>query len=81
MLDAEAGEPKKIVERKKHPQVINILKKSIRAITITKHILNLEINLTIGELLASAPAVEKQLTKLLLRTRLCNFEESSSVNA
>lgn len=65
MLDAEAGEPRKMVERKKHPQVINMLEKSIRAITITKHILNLEINLTIGELLALAPAVEKQLTKAI----------------
>ena len=30
---------------------------------ITKRILDLGVNLTVGELLASAPAVEKQLTK------------------
>lgn len=32
---------------------------------ITKRILDLGVSLTVGELLASAPAVEKQLTKAI----------------
>lgn len=59
MPDAETGKPKKAIEKKKHLRVVNVLKKSVGAKTITKRILNLEMNLTVGKLLASAPAVEK----------------------
>lgn len=40
MLDAKASESKTIVEKKKHSQVINVLKESIDTTTITKRILN-----------------------------------------
>lgn len=33
--------------------------------TITKHILDLRVNLTISELLSSVPAVKKELTKAI----------------
>ncbi len=59
MPDAEASEPKKSIEMKKHLRVVNMLKESIGATTITKRILDLGVNLTVGELLASALAVEK----------------------
>ena len=85
MPDAEAGEPRKTVERKKHPRVVNVLKESVGATTITKRILDLGVNLTVGELLASAPAVEKQLTKAITEDEAVQFRvntlESSSVDA
>ncbi len=65
MPDADTAINKKSVERKKYPQVINVLKESVGATTITKRILDLGISLTVGELLASIPAVEKQLTKAI----------------
>lgn len=57
--DMEGNTVKKTVERKKYSWVVNILKKSIEATTITKHILDFGINLVFGELLVSVPAVEK----------------------
>ena len=36
---------------------------------ITKRILDLGVNLTVGKLLASAPAVEKQLTKAITKDK------------
>ena len=63
MPDVEGSQVKKSIERKKHPHVVNVLKESIGATTIPKHILDLGVNLTIGELLASARALEKELTK------------------
>lgn len=44
MPNVKTGERKKIIKKKKYLQIINVLKKSIRAITIIKHILNLRIN-------------------------------------
>ena len=58
MLNAEVGEPRRAVERKEHPRVVNVLKESVGATTITKRILDLGVNLTVGELLASVQAVE-----------------------
>ncbi len=85
MPDTEASKPKKMVERKKHPWVVNVLKESVGATTITKRILDLGVNLTVGELLASAPAVEKQLTKAITEDEALQFRvntlESSSVDA
>lgn len=56
---------KKRLKRKKHSQVVNIFKKSVRSTIITKCILDLRVNLTIGELLASVSAVEKQFIKAI----------------
>lgn len=67
MPNAETGKLKKTIERKKHLRVNNVLKESIRATTITKNILDLKLNLTIGELLISAPAIEKQPTKAITK--------------
>ncbi len=73
MPDAKAGEPKKTVDRKKYLRVVNMLKESVGVITITKRILDLRVNLTIGELLASTPAVEKQLTKIITEDKAVQF--------
>ncbi len=85
MPDAEASEPKRIVERKKYPRVVNVLKESVGATIITKRILDLGVNLTVEELLASAPAVEKQLTKAITEDKAVQFRfntlESSSIDA
>ena len=56
---------KKNIERKRHPRVVGVLKESVGATMITKRILDLGVNLTMGESLASAPAIEKQLTKAI----------------
>lgn len=85
MPDVEVSEPRTTVERKKHPQVVNVLKESVDAITITKRILDLGVNLTIGKLLASAPAIEKQLPKAITKDEVVQFWvntlKSSIVNA
>ena len=73
MPDAESTTAKKTVERKKHPRVVNILKESVGTTTFTKRILDLGVNLTIGELLASVPAVEKQLTKAISEDEAVQF--------
>lgn len=74
MLDVKTGEPKKTVEKKKHPWVVNILKKFIGGMTITKRILDLKLNLTIGELLVLAPVVKKQCTKAITEEKALQFE-------
>ncbi len=83
--DAEAHKPKKTIGRKKHLRVVNMLKESISATTITKRILDLGVNLTIGELLASALVIEKQLTKAITEDETIQFQvntlESSTVDA
>ena len=63
--DADMATTKKSVEKKRHSQVVNVLKESIGATTITKRISDLRVSLIVGELLASTPAVEKQLTKAI----------------
>lgn len=73
MPDAEAITTKKTVETKRHPHVVNVLKESVGTTTITKHILDLDVNLTIGKLLTSAPAVEKQLTKAISEDKAVQF--------
>lgn len=64
---------KKNAERKRHPRVVGVLKESVGATMITKRILVLGVNLTVGELLASAPAVEKQLTKAITEDDAVQF--------
>ncbi|MCJ1343493.1 hypothetical protein MMC31_001687 [Peltigera leucophlebia] len=73
MPDAKGTTAKKIVERKKYPRVVNVLKESVGATTITKRIQDLGVNLTVGELLASAPAVEKQFTKAISEDKAIQF--------
>ncbi len=74
MPDAGVTEPKKQVERKKHRRVVNILKESLGAMTIIKNILDLGVNVTVGELLASASAVEKQPTKAISEDAAVQFQ-------
>lgn len=84
MPDVKASEPRKTVERKKHPQVVNALKESVDATMITKCILDLGVNLTVSKLLASTPAVEKQLIKAITEDKAIQFRvntlESSTVD-
>lgn len=58
---------KKTVERKKHPKIVGILKELVIARMITKRILNLEVNLTVGKLLVFGPVIEKQLIKAIIK--------------
>lgn len=44
---------------------------------ITKRILDLGVSLTVGELLVSAPAVEKQLTKAITTDEAIQFRVNS----
>ena len=74
MPPADIAISKKNVERKKHPRVVNILKETVGATTITKRILDLGISLTVGKLLASALAVEKQLTKAISKDEAVLFQ-------
>ena len=68
-----ASTKRKSVEKKKHPRIVNIFKKSVGATTIIKPIQNLGVSLTIDELLASAPAVKKQLTKAISEDEAIQF--------
>lgn len=85
MPDAKTGKPKKTIERKKHLWVVNVLKEFVEATTITKRILDLGMNLTVGKLLALAPAVEKQFTKTIIKDKIVQFWvntlESNTINA
>lgn len=74
MPDVEGSAAKKSIERKKHPRVANVLKESVGATTITMRILDLGVNLTVGELRALALAVEKNSQKPFLRKRQFSFE-------
>lgn len=49
MPNAKIIATKKTVKKKKHPCVINILKESVKATTITKHILDLGVNLMLNK--------------------------------
>lgn len=55
----EGTKVKKTVERKKHSCNVNILKESVGTTTIIMRILDLSVNLIVGKLLASVPAIEK----------------------
>lgn len=72
MPDVEVGERKKKL-KKKHLQIFNILKESVGATTITKHILDKRVNLTIGKLRASALVVEKQPIKAITEDEAVQF--------
>ena len=74
MPNVEKSQVKKNIERKKHLCVVNVLKESVGATTITKCILHLRVNLTIGKLLASAPVIEKQLIKAISEDETVQFQ-------
>ncbi len=57
------------------------MKESVGATTITKRILDLRVNLTVGELLASVPAVEKQLTKAIFEDESVQFRVTTLSSA
>lgn len=76
MLDVDPV-TKKGFERKRHPRVVNVLKESVGVTTITKRILDLEVSLTVEKLLASAPTVEKQLTKAISKDEAMQFRVNS----
>lgn len=73
MPEADIAISNKSVERKRYPQVVNVLKESARATTIIKQILDFGISFIVGELLASVPAVEKQLTKAISKDEAIQF--------
>lgn len=50
MPNADIAIAKKNIKKKRHSQIVNILKESVRATTITKQILNFQISFTVGEL-------------------------------
>lgn len=50
-----------------------MLKKSVRAMNIIKRILDLGVNLTVGEFLALVPAIEKQLIKVITKDKAIQF--------
>lgn len=62
-----------MVEKKKHPWVMNVLKEFVSTITITKCILDLRMNLTIGELLSSTPSTKRQFTKAITKEKAIPF--------
>lgn len=67
MPDVKTSKAEKIIKRRKHSRVINVLMELISISTITKRILDLEINLTAGKLIILALVVKKQLTKAIIR--------------
>ena len=81
MLDADMAMAKKSVERKKHFRVVNILKEFIRVTIIRKRILDLEVNLIVGKLLAFAPAVKKQFTKAISEDKAVQFRVNTLSSA
>lgn len=72
MLDVDPVTEKGL-ERKRHPRAVTVLKESMGATKITKRILGFRVSLTLGELLASAPVVEKQLTKAISEDEAVQF--------
>lgn len=75
--DKHKASGKKNTKRKTHPRVIEELKESIRAIIITKQILDLRINFTINKQLVSAPTVKKQLIKVITKNNAIQFRVNS----
>lgn len=49
------------------------MEESFRTTTITKHILDQEVNLTIGKLLVLALAIEKQFIKAITKDKAIQF--------
>lgn len=72
MADSEST-IKKNIKCKKHPRIIGVLKKLIRAIMITKRILKLKVNLIVVKLLTSALATEKKFIKTIIKNEDIQF--------
>lgn len=75
--DKHKASGKQNTKKKTHPRVIEELKESIRAIIITKQILDLRINFTINKQLVSAPTVKKQLIKVITKNNAIQFRVNS----
>ena len=60
-------------EKKRHSQVINIMKEFVETNTIRKCILDLKVKFMVGKLLAFALAVEKRLTKPISEDKAVQF--------
>lgn len=73
MLDTKTIIIKKAIKKKKKSYVINILKKFVEITTITKRILDLNINLTVSKLLILVPAIEQQFIKAILKDKSIQF--------
>ena len=73
MPNVDTATIKQSIEKKRHLRVVNVLKESIGATTITKQILDLGVSLTVGKLLASVPVVKKQLTKAISKNKVIQF--------
>ncbi len=73
MLDVDTTMAKISIESKKYPRVVNVLKESVGATTITKRILDLGVSFTVGELLVSAPTVEYLFTKAISEDEAVQF--------
>lgn len=61
------------MECKRYPSVVRVLKKFIEVTMITKHVFDLRINLILGKLLASIPAIEKWLIKAIIKDKAVQF--------
>ncbi len=64
---------KKLLKKKKDQKIVTLLKESLRAEEITKQILDLNVNLTVRDLLASALLVEKKVTKASTLDEVAGF--------
>lgn len=73
ILDVNTATTKKIIKKKKYPQVINILKEFVKATIIIKYILDLGVNLIISKLLVFALTIKKQLTKTISKDKVIQF--------
>lgn len=67
IFNADIDKIKKSSKKKKYLHVVNILKKFIKAITIKKQILNLEISLIVNKLPMFALLIKKQLIKVFFK--------------
>lgn len=66
-------EQEKVFEKKRHSQIMNILKKSVEVTIIKQQILELKISLIVSKLLLFAPAIAKQLKKAIFKYKAIQF--------
>lgn len=64
---------RKSFEKMRYTQVVDILIEFVGATTITKCILELKMSFTVGKLLASILAIDKQLTKAIYKDVAVQF--------
>lgn len=84
MPNTKAVEQKKAIKKKRHSEVINVLKQYVDATTHTKRILDLRMNLIVYDLLTLALLIEKQLRIAITEDKniqfLFNTLESSTLD-